>query len=245
VRRIAGPFVIRNNRDYFGWRAYSSSDAAIAMTPYEADLLITGFSVAEGRVHFVPNGVEDLFLAPHSEHRGEWLVCTASILPLKQIVKLAQMAIVAETPIWFIGKPFSEADPYYQEFRRLTKTSRTVRYDGPITDRNAMALAYQRARGFVLISKWESLSLAALEAVACGCPLLLSDLPWATRYFGPHATYCPPFLDVKGSAQILRKFYDDAPQLPVPPRPESWEGIARRLLKVYEQVYSSPPMSAA
>jgi glycosyltransferase involved in cell wall biosynthesis len=240
-RRIAGPLIIRNNRDYFAWRAYSSSDAAIAMTPYEADLLRTGFDVPPGRIHFVPNGVEDVFLLPHEEVKGEWLVCAASILPLKQVVKLARMAILAETPIWFIGKPFSESDAYYQEFLSLAKSSRFLRYEGPIGDRNGMAVAYRRARGFVLISKWESLSLAALEAASCGCPLLLSDLPWATRFFGPHATYCPPVMNVEGSARILRTFYDDAPQLPVPPRPESWEGIGRRLLKVYAQVYSSPP----
>ena len=37
----------------------------------------------------------------------------------------------------------------------------------------------------------ESLSLSALEAAACGCPVLLSDLPWARTVFGQSALVLP------------------------------------------------------
>jgi glycosyltransferase involved in cell wall biosynthesis len=42
----------------------------------------------------------------------------------------------------------------------------------------------QRARGFVLNSRFENWSLAAHEAAACGLPLLLPDLPWSREQFG-------------------------------------------------------------
>src|SRR6185503_2412225 len=105
--------------------------------------------------------------------RGRWLVCTAIITERKRVLELAQAALHAQTPIWIIGKPYSETDPYFQEFLALAKTHpEVIRYEGAISDRQRLAQIYREARGFVLLSKWESLSLSALEAAACGCPVL-------------------------------------------------------------------------
>lgn len=220
-------------QDHLTWEAYQQSDAVIAMTPYEAELIRELFLTQEGKIHFVPNGVESVFLEASDEVRGKWIVCTGSIIPVKQVHKLAEMAIISKSPVWFIGKPFDPDDPYAVKFADLCKTSEYLRYDGPISDRMVMAQAYRQARGFVLLSKWESLSLAALEASACGCPLLLSDLPWATKYFKNNATYCRADVSPEVAAQSLRKFYDNIHLAPLPQRPLSWMGVAEKLIAVY------------
>ncbi len=79
----------------------------------------------------------------------------------------------------------------------------------------------------------ESLSLSALEAAACECPLLLSDLPWARSTFGGHAHYCPVSAP-KRAVKFLKKFYDDAPSLKPPPKPASWTDVAHQLNEVYQ-----------
>jgi len=84
----------------------------------------------------------------------------------------------------------------------------------------------------------ESLSLSALEAAACECPLLLSDLPWAHSSFAEHASYCP----VTSSAQTagyLKRFYDQAPSLKPPPKPPTWLEIGRQLKTLYERLAST------
>jgi hypothetical protein len=81
----------------------------------------------------------------------------------------------------------------------------------------------------------ESLSLSALEAVAAGCPLLLSDLPWARSTFGDQATYCP-LSNVKRTAAILREFYQQANRLPVPPAPPTWGDVAEQLVAIYHNL---------
>src|SRR5207247_19927 len=102
----------------------------------------------------------------------------------------------------------------------LAKTNpQTIRYEGAIADREKLAQVYREARGFVLLSAWESLSLSALEASACECPLLLSDLPWARSVFGDKASYCPLRGSTEQTSAVIRKFYDAAPRLPVPPKP--------------------------
>ena len=224
----------------FDWASYRCADACLAMTPLEASLATSVFGAPPSRVHVVPNGVEEVFLQSKPVQRGPWLVCTASIIELKQVLKLAQMAVVAGTPLWVIGKPQGEPDEYARKFIAFAKqNSAIIRYAGPISDRSQMASAYREARGFVLLSRWESLSLSALEAAACECPLMLSDLPWAHGAFGERASYCPPAGTVDACAPILRRFYDSAPQQTLPPKPMSWLEVARKLKAIYEGVVTT------
>ena len=83
---------------------------------------------------------------------------------------------------------------------------------------------------------WESLSLAALEASAGECPLLLSDVPWARSVFGQHVSYCPITPAVEKTAAVLHRFYAAAPQLKSPPKPLTWRQVATQLKALYEQL---------
>ena len=238
--RAARPVAPRRLRDLFGWDSFRLLDAIIALTPYEAFLLMRIHDAPPSRVHVIPNGVEDLFLNSQPAPRGRWLVCTATITELKGVLRLAQMAVQAGTPIWFIGRPYSDADDYARRFLEYARqTPEVVRYEGPIADREQLARIYREARGFVLLSKWESLSLSALEAAACQCPLLLSDLPWAREAFRDRATYCSPDESLAASAARLRRFYDAAPALDPPAKPMSWLEVGRQIKRVYETVCGS------
>jgi glycosyltransferase involved in cell wall biosynthesis len=115
------------------------------------------------------------------------------------------------------------------------KHPQLIRYEGPVADRAKLAQIYREARGFVLLSTMETLSLSAGEAAACGCPLLLTDLPWARTSFSKDATYCP-VASAQKSAGFLKEFYQRAPSLPVPPRPLSWVDVAQRLKGIYEKL---------
>jgi glycosyltransferase involved in cell wall biosynthesis len=219
-----------------GWSGWKTADAYIAVTSWEARLMTEIFRVPSERVHVVPNGVADAFFRQPFETRGPWLVTTASILPVKRLIPTAQAAIVAKTPYWVIGRPFSESDTYYQEFSAICRNHPEIlRYDNAMLPQLELAKIYRQARGFVLLSQWESQSLSALEAAACECPLLLSDLPWAHSTFGEHASYCP-ITSAERTANHLRSFYDRAPTLKPPPKPAKWSEVAQRLKEIYEQV---------
>lgn len=226
----------------FQWQAYRLADASVAVTPWEAHLMRFLFGAPADRVHVVPNGVEEVFLQAAPAARGPWLVCTATITPVKRVLELAQAALRAQTPLWVVGRAYADSDPYAQRFLALAREHpELLRYEGAVADRAQLARIYREARGFVLLSAWESLSLAALEAAACGCPLLLSDLPWARSVFGPHARYCRVTRSVQATAKVLREFYEVAPRLPPPPRPLSWADVAQQLKRIYEQVLAAKP----
>jgi glycosyltransferase involved in cell wall biosynthesis len=229
----------------FAWDAYRLADACIANTAWEAHLMNYLFGAPKERIHVVPNGVEEIFLNSAKAARDQWLVCTATLTERKRVLELAQAAVRARTPLWIIGKAYSDADPYAQRFFALAKQQpKILRYEGAISDRAWLARVYREARGFVLLSAMETRSLSAEEAAACECPLLLSDLPWARSTFGGHAGYCP-VVGPERTAGFLRKFYDESPSLEPPPKPASWPEIARQLKTIYERVLNAPGLRSA
>ena len=225
----------------FQWDSYRLADAVVALTPWEGHLMHYLFGAPRERIHIVPNGVEEVFLKSPPRTRGEWLVCTATITERKRVLELAQAAVTARTPVWVIGRAYSETDPYARAFAALAKLHPgVIRFEGAIEDRPRLTEIYRAARGFVLLSSMESLSLSALEAAACECPLLLSDLPRARGTFGEKASYVPDTADTAVTAAALRKFYDAAETLPRPPRPLDWLQVAAQLKALYEQLVKSP-----
>ncbi len=227
-----------------GWSAYLEADGCIALTSWEARIMTILFSAPSSKIHVVPNGVEDIFILPEKERvlrspRRDYLVCTATICERKRVLELAQAAFQARVPIHIIGKPYGLNDPYYLKFAAFAKkASEYVRFDGPVSNRNHMAEIYKSARGFVLLSNMESLSLSALESTASGCPLLLSDLPWARCTFGDSATYCPVNANINMTALALKNFYESAPTLKIPPTPLTWRDIAYQFRDVYTRILS-------
>jgi glycosyltransferase involved in cell wall biosynthesis len=147
--------------------------------------------------------------------------------------------VQAQTPLWIIGKPYTESAPYAQRLVQLARQHASIiRYEGAIADRAKLAQVYREARGFVLLSGMESLSLSVLEAAACECPLLLSHLPWATAAFRENACYCPVAASVAKSAGYLRQFYDTAPGLRPPSKPLTWLEVGPQLKCLYETLLS-------
>src|SRR5262249_17274496 len=150
---------------------------------------------------------------------GQYLITTASVLPVKRIVETARAVLLAQTPYQVIGRPFSEDAAYFREFLMLCRQNpELLQYDGLTRSHEELAKIYSQARGFVLLSHWETQSLSALEAAASRTPLLLTDLPWAHATFGDSANYCP-IGSTTVTARCLRSFYDAAPGLPQPAKP--------------------------
>ena len=223
-----------------GWDSYALAAAVIALTTWERDLMRSLFRAEPSRLHVIPNGVESFFFEkPGPAPAGTpHLICTATITWRKRVLELAQAALLSRVPVRFFGRPYSPDDPYFLRFKGLVDGSGgLLEYGGEIPDRPRLARAYREAAGFVLLSSMESQSLSALEAAACGCPLLLADLPWARASFGDQASYAP-LASPERTAPHLRRFLDSPPQ--AFPSVLSWDEVAARLTAVYEAVLGGP-----
>ncbi len=232
---LPGAFTVR-----LSWDSFRLADACVALTGWEAELMRYLFNAPPEKIQVVPNGVETAFFNAPATVRGRWLVCTATITERKRVLELAEAAVAARTPVWIIGKPYSEQDPYGRRFLQVAAGApEFVRYEGPISDRARLATIYREARGFVLLSAMESLSLSALEAAACECPLLLSDLPWARTVFGGAARYCAVPGSKDETARCLAEFHAAAPGLAAPQKPASWAEVATQFRAIYERVLNT------
>lgn len=223
------------------WDAYAKVDLVIANTDWEAFLMQDMFGAPSDRVRVIANGVESVFLDSPVVPRGKWLVCTATITERKRTLELARAAVRAGTPLWVIGRPYSENDPYALAFQQwVQRYPEVIRYEGAISERAKLASIYREARGFVLLSTMETLSLSSFEAAACECPLLVSKLPWAWSAFKNEVQYCPITDEDAETASHLKAFYEKAPQLKPPTRPKTWKAIAEEFRAAYEEALSRP-----
>jgi len=220
----------------FNWESYRLADGFIANTAWEKFLMEYLFGSEPQKVHVVPNGVEEVFFNSARVPRGPWLVCTATLTERKRVLELSQAAVAAQTPVWILGRAYGDEDPYSRKFLALAKANpQWIRFEGAINDRAELAKIYRAARGFVLLSTMETRSLSAEEAVACECPVLLSDLPWAHGTFPEGAQFCPVTDSIPATAAALRRFYDAAATLPPPPKPATWPEVGRQFVAVYEK----------
>ena len=237
VARLGRRVGVERRLDRLSWGGIlARADAVVASTEWEANLMRDIFGVAPGKVHVVSEAVQDIYLNSSPLARGPWLLSTGTIHAIKRMVELAEAALVAKTPLWVIGRPHGQGDAYSERFIKLAREHPDeIRYEGFVPQERLLQ-AYREARGFVLLSQYETMSLAALEAAACECPLLLTDQPWARTTRGDRATYCPPGASLSVTARILRNFYDSAPNLPRPPRPASWSEVAGQLKGIYESL---------
>lgn len=219
------------------WESFHHCAMNLVSLDSEARILRDVYRVPAQKVTQVPYGMSETYLAATpSERPGDFLISTGTITPRKRSVELARLALRAQSPILFVGKPY-RADAYWREFESLID-NRCVRYREHVSSEAEMVELYRSARGFVLASQIENWCLSAHEAAACGLPCLLRPQAWAKERFGTEAQYLTdePAADV----EILRRFYHDAPTLPAPKvRQWSWWEVGEQIAAVYARVAAS------
>lgn len=226
-------------KNQLAWKSFQNSQWIIVGLSAEKEVLQTVYGVPESRIRVIPLGCEGEFMAATPATRlGDHLICVATIAERKRILELAQFAMKAEVPILFVGKPYNESDSYWVRFKRMTETSPFIRHKPHVGNRAELIVLLQQARGFALFSKYENWCMVADEASACGLPLLLPDQKWVRERYGSAVHYLSES-DPGKNPERLRRFYQNAPNLPVPPRPLPWEEVARRLLEIYRSILNS------
>jgi glycosyltransferase involved in cell wall biosynthesis len=137
--------------------------------------------------------------------------------PRKRVAALARAP--RELPLVLVGA----TKPWAHELPDVTLT-------GHVSD-DELAAIYSGARALVFPSDDEGFGLPTIEALACGTPVVVSDLPVLREVLGDRATFVEPG-DIEGllAAGVAAK-------RPAPTPPDwSWHDAARATWTVYEEV---------
>lgn len=190
-----------------GAEIYPQVDAAIAATPYEARYMRVVFGSPAGKTHVVPNGVSDVFFDGSIEPVPfEGLVYSAYISRRKNCLEVARAARRNRIPVKFVGGVSEEDSRYVAAFRNEVDNE-TVFWTGELQSPEAIAAQLRGAKGLVLASRNEAVGISALEAMACGRPVLVSRLPNLVDYYRDAVEYCAPGHEA-GFGRDLRAFWE-------------------------------------
>jgi len=116
----------------------------------------------------------------------------------------------------------------------------------PYLKREVLAAVYRRASMVLLSSEREGFGLPVIEAMACGTPVVASDLPPLREIGGDCVSYCSPLsLDewTKTISLLLREWRDDPHRWGVrraaaitQAKRFSWEQYTQNMIKLYREM---------
>ncbi len=120
----------------------------------------------------------------------------------------------------------------------------------PYLEREELAALYRRADVLLLTSEGEGFGLPLVEAMACGCPVVASDLPIAREVCGDTADFCR-VADVAAWTATIKRLLSEfaaSPEVRGEKRRASlqaastftWAENARKMAEIYRQVLSEP-----
>lgn len=221
------------------WDVYQLLDAIVYVVPIELKVAQYLFDAPKDRGYVISQGLEASAIeqlgAAEGMGEGDYLISVAVISERKNSLLLAQAAQLAGVPIVFTGKPLIE-DDYFRRFLKVAD-GKLVRYAGFVSVEEKYRLL-RRARGFALLSHFESGCIALYEAAAAGLPLLLPDLPWASKVYGhlEHVSLTR-LAKAENLAPVLKNFYEGARRYPEQTFPiPSWKQVAEQYVQIYKKL---------
>jgi glycosyltransferase involved in cell wall biosynthesis len=174
--------------------------AVITVSHFSKERIIELTGVESERVSVILNGVDRRFQPLNQKTVKEaitglgltdpYILFVGSLEPRKNLKMLLETWQLGN----FDGATLAVAGATGQVFQRfqLDSVPKGVRLLGRVEDDSLPAL-YSGAAGFVYGSIYEGFGLPPLEALACGCPVAVSDIPAHREVCGQTALYFDPF----------------------------------------------------
>lgn len=237
-------------------RMAEAADAILTCSQASKRDIVELLDVSEDRVHVAYGAVDGrLGPVPHDEAQHTlarrfgitmpFALFAGTIEPRKNVSGLlrAFARVAADTPhtLVLVGGMGWQPEPVEKTIRNLCLESR-VRWLGYIPRHTDLALFYSAADAFVFPSFYEGFGLPVLEALACGCPVITSNVSALPEIAGDAAVYVDPN-DVGDIAAKLLRVLVEQPfreSLKSLARAQaarlSWDDCARETLAVYRSL---------
>jgi glycosyltransferase involved in cell wall biosynthesis len=215
---------------------------------------------ATAKTRLIPLGVSDMFRPADKVERAqavcaryglpdEYLLYVGNLEPRKNLPVLlrayARLARERPAPVLVLAGPRGWKDaPLFATIRDLDLEGRLV-FPGYIPQDDLPAV-YSRATAFIYPSLYEGFGLPVLEAMACGTPVITSNVSSMPEVTGDAGVLVPPH-DVEALAGAIERLLGDAELRQdlsrrgmARAREFTWRRAAEATLGVYCQVLGAP-----
>jgi glycosyltransferase involved in cell wall biosynthesis len=244
--------------DILATRALARADILIADSAYTRETVVQALGYPAECIRVVPLGVDHTLFRPRPvppdfdaryglDPRGRYMLYVGSENPRKNLpfllrafarlrqalpdVRLIRVGAVQYLP---------QARILQEQMERLGLPDAVIHY--PSVPDEDLALFYNRADLFVFPSLYEGFGLPALEAMACGTPVVCSDAASLPEVVGDAALRVSPS-DEEGWAEAMRRALTDVSlreELRVRglerARAFTWEQTAQETVRVYTEL---------
>jgi glycosyltransferase involved in cell wall biosynthesis len=145
--------------------------------------------VSEGAEHITAVAPDETILDRHGLRAGAYVLVVGSLAAHKNLDALGAMAeMLANRGVTLVITGGINAAVFKSAPSRLPMPAN---YVGRVSDSELRAL-YGNAVCFVFASRYEGFGLPAVEAMACGCPVVAAAIPSLMEICGDAALYCNP-----------------------------------------------------
>jgi glycogen synthase len=217
------------------------AERLVALAPYEIDRYSRQLDLPRESFALIPNGCDLPTVAAVGSAGDSALIGSIGRLErykghhriLEAFPEIARRR--SDARLWLAGR-----GPYETQLRRNARrlgVEDLVEIRGvPAADRKQMAAELSRVKVAVLLSEFETQPIAALEALAAGCRLVVADTPGLSVLADDGLARRVPLGSPPEAvaAAVLEEL--ERPRISDPPKLPTWDECADRLLDLYLSV---------
>jgi len=246
------PFIFRQHykKQYFYFRyllplIMRNSARILTGSHHTKHLMMKFYKIPEQQIRVIPYGLSDFFLhqTPHYKKQNYifYVGRLTSVKNIKGLIKAFEM-LASKLDFDIVLK--LTGDESDLNFNISGKVRNMIEFVGCPGDEHLAGL-YRNASLFILPSLHEGFGLPPLEAMACGCPVVVSNVASLPEVCGDAAQYVDPY-NIESIAEGMHKVLmdEDLRQNLIEKglaraRLFRWEKSAREHIKVFEEVLNS------
>ncbi|MBV1837831.1 glycosyltransferase family 4 protein [Acetobacter estunensis] len=160
--------------------------------------------IPEGGEHIRSVPADATVLAANDLRPGGYVLVVGNLVAHKNLRILAGLGEKLEARGLTLAIVGASRDGIFQQ-QGVDSMPRAARYLGRVSD-GALRALYEHAACFVFPSRYEGFGLPAVEAMACACPVVASDIPVLREICGDAALFADPCSQNDFTRQVLRVF---------------------------------------
>ena len=244
-RIISRNYIWKGHRNSVRW-ILSNAALLLPNSENEYKRLLHSYGI-EKKYFVIPNGADTLLFDYRKEELGMksegMVLCVARIELIKNQLNLVKALNDTAFNLYIIGDPAPNHIAYFNECKRIAKSN--IHFVNAMPQEELVQY-YKKARVHILPSWFETTGLSSLEALYCGCNIVLTKYGDTKDYFDPAACfYCDP-ASIESIREAVKKAaqHDTNTQYIDKLRSSyNWQKAAEKTLMAYREVIGDAQMA--